>query len=103
MMLGNDLSSNALKQLPFHPRNMAAYDDQGSDEYYEDDPSGSFEQDLVYALDAGVRYTVNQALAQAIRPIKHHLIGFAEQQEWVASSGAHKAFLVRQFSSPQAG
>ncbi|KAJ1103170.1 hypothetical protein NDU88_000597 [Pleurodeles waltl] len=40
------------------------------------------------ALDAGVCDTVNQALAQSIRPIKHHLIGFAEQQGWVAPSGA---------------
>ncbi|KAJ1085516.1 hypothetical protein NDU88_005648 [Pleurodeles waltl] len=43
---------------------------------------------IVYALDAGVRHTVNQALAQAIRPVKHHLIGFAEQQVWVAPSGS---------------
>ncbi|KAJ1169264.1 hypothetical protein NDU88_001170 [Pleurodeles waltl] len=42
---------------------------------------------LVYALGAGVRHTVNQALAQAIKPIKHHLLGFAEQQCWVAPSG----------------
>ncbi|KAJ1116608.1 hypothetical protein NDU88_004814 [Pleurodeles waltl] len=61
-------------------RIMDAYDDQGGDEYYVDDPAGSFEHDRVYALDAGVRHTVNQALAQAIRPIKQHLIGFAEQQ-----------------------
>ncbi|KAJ1166568.1 hypothetical protein NDU88_006967 [Pleurodeles waltl] len=53
---------------------MATYDDQGGDEYYVDDPVGSFEQDLVYALDDGVRHTVDQALAQAIRPIKYHLI-----------------------------
>ncbi|KAJ1091709.1 hypothetical protein NDU88_004826 [Pleurodeles waltl] len=64
---------------------MAAYDDQGGDEYYVDDPPGSFEQDLVYA---GVRHTVNQALAQAIRPIKHHVFGFAEQHGWVALSGS---------------
>ncbi|KAJ1135246.1 hypothetical protein NDU88_001690 [Pleurodeles waltl] len=67
---------------------MAAHEDQGGDEYYVDDPKGSFEQDLVYALDADVRHTVNQALAQAIRPIKHHLIGFAEQQGWVDLSGS---------------
>ncbi|KAJ1120397.1 hypothetical protein NDU88_008567 [Pleurodeles waltl] len=66
---------------------MAAYNDQVGDDYYVDDPAGSFEQDPVYALDAGVCHTVNQVLAQAIRPIKHHLIGFAEQQGWVASSG----------------
>ncbi|KAJ1095145.1 hypothetical protein NDU88_000315 [Pleurodeles waltl] len=65
---------------------MAAYVYKRGDEYYVDDPAGSFKQDLVYALDAGVRYTVNQALAQAIRPIKHHLIGFTEQQGWVAPS-----------------
>ncbi|KAJ1201938.1 hypothetical protein NDU88_005742 [Pleurodeles waltl] len=58
------------------------------DEYYVDDPAGSFEHDLFYALDAGVRHTVNQHLAQAFRPIKHHLIGFAEQQGWMAPSGA---------------
>ncbi|KAJ1179569.1 hypothetical protein NDU88_004803 [Pleurodeles waltl] len=66
---------------------MAGYEDQANDEYYLEDSAGSFEQDLVYALDAGVRHTVNQALTQAIKPIKHHLIGFAEQQGWVAPSG----------------
>ncbi|KAJ1185900.1 hypothetical protein NDU88_002686 [Pleurodeles waltl] len=66
---------------------MAGYEDQAGEKYYLDDSAGSFEQDLVYALDAGVRHTVNQALAQPIRPIKHHLIGFAEQQGWVAPSG----------------
>ncbi|KAJ1194966.1 hypothetical protein NDU88_004250 [Pleurodeles waltl] len=44
---------------------------------------------LVYALDAGVRHTVNQALAQAIRLIEHHLIGFAKQQGWVVPPGSH--------------
>ncbi|KAJ1096407.1 hypothetical protein NDU88_001549 [Pleurodeles waltl] len=58
----------------------SAYEDRRGDEYYVDDPAGSFEQDLVYALDAGVCHTVNQALAQAIRPIKHNLIGFAKQK-----------------------
>ncbi|KAJ1184447.1 hypothetical protein NDU88_001253 [Pleurodeles waltl] len=66
---------------------MAGYEDRAGEEYYLDDSAGSFEQDLVYALDAGVRHTVKQALAQAIRPIKHHLICFAEQQGWVAPSG----------------
>ncbi|KAJ1089360.1 hypothetical protein NDU88_002511 [Pleurodeles waltl] len=66
---------------------MPGYEDQADDGYYLDEPAGSFEQDLVYALDAGVRHTVNQALTQAIRPIKHHLLGFAEQQGWVAPSG----------------
>ncbi|KAJ1112181.1 hypothetical protein NDU88_000449 [Pleurodeles waltl] len=66
---------------------MAGYEDQTGDEYYMDDSAASFEQDLVYALDAGVRHTVNQALAQAIRPIKHHLLGFAEQQGWVPPLG----------------
>ncbi|KAJ1163343.1 hypothetical protein NDU88_003802 [Pleurodeles waltl] len=66
---------------------MAGYEDQAGDEYYLDDSAGSFEQDLVYALDPGVRHTVNQALAQAIRPIKHYLIGFTEQQGWVAPLG----------------
>ncbi|KAJ1174027.1 hypothetical protein NDU88_005851 [Pleurodeles waltl] len=66
---------------------MAGYEDQADDAYYLDEPAGSFEQDLVYALDVGVRHTVNQDLAQAIKLIKHHLIGFAEQQGWVAPSG----------------
>ncbi|KAJ1214879.1 hypothetical protein NDU88_002490 [Pleurodeles waltl] len=66
---------------------MASYEDQAEDLYYLDEPAGSFDQDLVYALDAGVRHTVNQALAQAIQPIKHHLLGFVEQQGWVAPSG----------------
>ncbi|KAJ1166442.1 hypothetical protein NDU88_006845 [Pleurodeles waltl] len=66
---------------------MAGYGDQAEDEYYFEEPAGSFEQDLVYALDAGVRHTVNQALAHAIKPIKHHLLGFAEQQGWVAPLG----------------
>ncbi|KAJ1084326.1 hypothetical protein NDU88_004477 [Pleurodeles waltl] len=65
---------------------MACYEDQADDGYYLDELAGSFEQDLVYALDAGVRHTVNQALAQAIKPFKHHLLGFAEQQGWVAPS-----------------
>ncbi|KAJ1165889.1 hypothetical protein NDU88_006306 [Pleurodeles waltl] len=67
---------------------MAAYNEHLDDEYYLDDPAGSFEQDLVYALDAGVRHTVSQALVQAVRPIKYHLIGFAEQQAWVVPSGS---------------
>ncbi|KAJ1181224.1 hypothetical protein NDU88_006434 [Pleurodeles waltl] len=66
---------------------MAGYEDQADDGYYLDEPAGSFEQDLVYALDAGVRHTVNQALAQATKPIKHHLLGFAEHQGWVVPSG----------------
>ncbi|KAJ1209130.1 hypothetical protein NDU88_004508 [Pleurodeles waltl] len=66
---------------------MAGYEDQADDGYYLDELANSFEQDLVYALDAGVRHTVNQALAQAIKPIKHHLLGFAEQRGWVAPSG----------------
>ncbi|KAJ1108176.1 hypothetical protein NDU88_005558 [Pleurodeles waltl] len=49
-----------------------------------DDTAGSFDQDLVYALDAGVRHSVNQALAQAIQPIKHHLLGLVDQQAWAA-------------------
>ncbi|KAJ1132809.1 hypothetical protein NDU88_011110 [Pleurodeles waltl] len=68
--------------LPLEPYllfcSMAGYEDQAGDEYYMDDSTGSFEQDLFYALDAGVHHAVNQALAQAIRPNKHHLIGFAE-------------------------
>ncbi|KAJ1200258.1 hypothetical protein NDU88_004084 [Pleurodeles waltl] len=66
---------------------MAGYDDQAKDLYYLDDTAGSFDQDLVYALDAGVCHSVNQALAQAIQPIKHHLLGLVEQQGWLAPAG----------------
>ncbi|KAJ1191933.1 hypothetical protein NDU88_001246 [Pleurodeles waltl] len=66
---------------------MAGYEDHADDGDYLDEPTGPFEQDLVYNLDAGVRHTVNQALAQVIKPIKHHLLGFAEHQGWVAPSG----------------
>ncbi|KAJ1113473.1 hypothetical protein NDU88_001717 [Pleurodeles waltl] len=60
---------------------MAGYDDQAEELYYMDDTAGSFDQDLVYALDAGVRHSVNQALAQAIQ---HHLLGLVDQQAWAA-------------------
>ncbi|KAJ1119050.1 hypothetical protein NDU88_007236 [Pleurodeles waltl] len=63
---------------------MAGYEDQAEELYYMDDTAGSFDQDLVYALDASVRHSVNQALAQAIQPIKHHLLGLVDQQGWVA-------------------
>ncbi|KAJ1167300.1 hypothetical protein NDU88_007692 [Pleurodeles waltl] len=66
----------------------AGYDDQAEELYYLDDTAGSFDQDLVYALDAGVRHSGNQALAQAIQPIKHHLLGLVDQQGWVAPVGA---------------
>ncbi|KAJ1125353.1 hypothetical protein NDU88_003785 [Pleurodeles waltl] len=65
---------------------MAGYKGDSGEGIFYDDPDGSFEQALVYALDAGVRHTVNVALAQAIQPIKHHLLGFAEQQGWMSHS-----------------
>ncbi|KAJ1204774.1 hypothetical protein NDU88_000212 [Pleurodeles waltl] len=67
---------------------MAGYDDQAEDLYYMDDTAGSFDQDLVYALDAGVRHAVTQAFAQAIQPIKHHLLGLVDQQAWAAPTSA---------------
>ncbi|KAJ1163229.1 hypothetical protein NDU88_003692 [Pleurodeles waltl] len=67
---------------------MAGYDDPAEELYYMDDTAGSFDQDLVYALDAGVRHSVNQALVQAIQPIKHHLLGLVEQQAWAAPGSA---------------
>ncbi|KAJ1083371.1 hypothetical protein NDU88_003530 [Pleurodeles waltl] len=67
---------------------MAGYDDQAEELYYMDDTAGAFDQDLVYALDAGVRHSVNQALAQAIQPIKHHLLGLVDQQAWAAPVSA---------------
>ncbi|KAJ1101569.1 hypothetical protein NDU88_006636 [Pleurodeles waltl] len=67
---------------------MAGYDDPAEELYYMDDTAGSFDQDLVYALDAGVRHSVNQALVQAIQPIQHHLLGLVEQQAWAAPGSA---------------
>ncbi|KAJ1187277.1 hypothetical protein NDU88_004055 [Pleurodeles waltl] len=67
---------------------MAGYDDQAEDLYYFDDTSGYFDQDLVYALDAGMRHSVSQALVHAIQPIKHHLLGLVDQQTWTAPVGA---------------
>ncbi|KAJ1187747.1 hypothetical protein NDU88_004517 [Pleurodeles waltl] len=67
---------------------MAGYDDQAEDLYYMDDTAGSFDQDLVYALDAGMRHSVTQAFAQAIQPIKHHLLGLVDQQAWAAPTSA---------------
>ncbi|KAJ1082166.1 hypothetical protein NDU88_002336 [Pleurodeles waltl] len=90
---------------------MAGYDDQAEELYYMDDTAGSFDQDLVYALDSGVRHSVNQALAQAIQPIKHHLLGLVDQQAWAApvsaSSMGDPSFAAnpqpeKQFSNPHA-
>ncbi|KAJ1144631.1 hypothetical protein NDU88_010928 [Pleurodeles waltl] len=61
---------------------------EGDENYfYEEVHPGSFEQDLAQALDAGVRQTVNDALAKAITPLKHHLFGFAQQQGWLPPKG----------------
>ncbi|KAJ1109491.1 hypothetical protein NDU88_006851 [Pleurodeles waltl] len=35
-----------------------------------------------------MRHSVNQALVQAIQPIKHHLLGLVDQQAWPAPAGA---------------
>ncbi|KAJ1088747.1 hypothetical protein NDU88_001902 [Pleurodeles waltl] len=77
----------APRELPFTVVSMAGYDDQAEDLYYFDDNTGSFDQDLVYALDAGMRHSVNQALVQAIQPFKHHLLGLVDQQAWSAPAG----------------
>ncbi|KAJ1123583.1 hypothetical protein NDU88_002051 [Pleurodeles waltl] len=34
-----------------------------------------------------MRQTVNDALAKAITPLKHHLYGFAQQQGWLPPAG----------------
>ncbi|KAJ1153745.1 hypothetical protein NDU88_006503 [Pleurodeles waltl] len=92
------LSARSFGALPFSfvyfpkgpdlQRSMAGYDDQAEALYYIDDTAGSFDQDLVYALDAGVRHSVNQALAQAIQPFKHHLLGLVDQPAWIAPVSA---------------
>ncbi|KAJ1104210.1 hypothetical protein NDU88_001622 [Pleurodeles waltl] len=69
---------------------MADYEEESGEGTFYDDSVVSFEQDLVYALDAGVRHAVNMALAQAIQPIKHYLLGFAEQQGWVPQSSSQE-------------
>lgn len=43
------------------------------EEYGEKEPSGSMEQELVEALDAGVQHSVNKALVRATEPLKRHL------------------------------
>ncbi|XP_078520376.1 uncharacterized protein LOC144785225 [Lissotriton helveticus] len=56
------------------------------DDYYEEDASGSMEQDLVDALDQGVQHSVNKALVRAITPLKRHLSQYAMQQGWLPSA-----------------
>ncbi|KAJ1123963.1 hypothetical protein NDU88_002430 [Pleurodeles waltl] len=73
-----------------HGRAVAGYEGESGKVTFYDDSVGSFEHDLVYACDAGVRHTVNAALAQAIQTIKHHLFGFAEQQGWVPQSSSQE-------------
>ncbi|KAJ1133084.1 hypothetical protein NDU88_011383 [Pleurodeles waltl] len=83
---------------------MADYNARVGDDYCYDDPAGSFEYDLVYALEAGVRHTVNKALAKAIRPVKRHLLGFAEQQGWIPSSrpqGSEASSLFQSTHAPK--
>ncbi|KAJ1211273.1 hypothetical protein NDU88_006634 [Pleurodeles waltl] len=69
---------------------IAMYEEyqEGDENYYfEETHTSLFEQDLVQALDAGVRQTVNDALAKAITLLKHHLYGFAQQQGWLPPAG----------------
>ncbi|KAJ1135052.1 hypothetical protein NDU88_001507 [Pleurodeles waltl] len=65
------------------PRPMDGYEGESGKVTFYDDSVGSFERDLVYALDAGVRHTVNVALDKATQTIKHLLMGFTDQQGWV--------------------
>ncbi|KAJ1131762.1 hypothetical protein NDU88_010095 [Pleurodeles waltl] len=68
--------------------NLYEEDLEGDEGYfYEEAHSSPFEQDLVHALDTGVRQTVNDALAKAITPLKHHLYWFAQQQGWFPPKG----------------
>ncbi|KAJ1146577.1 hypothetical protein NDU88_012843 [Pleurodeles waltl] len=79
---------------------MVTYDESGEGPYY-DDSVGSFEQDLVYALDSGVRHTVNVALAKAIQPIEQHLFDFTEQQGSISgnlSSGSEVPSVLQGFA-----
>ncbi|KAJ1171636.1 hypothetical protein NDU88_003496 [Pleurodeles waltl] len=78
---------------------MAGYDDPAEELYYMDDTAGSFDQDLVYALDADVRHSVNQALVQAIQPFKHHLLGLVEQQEMMRSNADCRDLVLRPVKS----
>ncbi|KAJ1213132.1 hypothetical protein NDU88_000771 [Pleurodeles waltl] len=75
---------------------MASNEGESGEGTFYDDSVRSFEQDLVYALDAGVRHTINVALDQAIQLIKHHLLGVAEQQGGVPQSSSQEALLVSQ-------
>lgn len=60
------------------------------EEYYDEEPSGSVEQDLVEALDAGVQKSVNTSLVKAIAPLKRHLNKYALQQGWIPAPKAPK-------------
>ncbi|KAJ1177952.1 hypothetical protein NDU88_003203 [Pleurodeles waltl] len=81
---------------------MAGYEEDSGEGTYYDDSVGPFEQDLVYALDAGARHTVNLALAHAVQPIKHHLLGFAEQQGRTQNS-ASRSYEELPFSQDPSG
>ncbi|KAJ1215097.1 hypothetical protein NDU88_002707 [Pleurodeles waltl] len=71
------------------PGVRASQNQEGDENYYfEETHTGSFEQDLVQALDADVHQTVNDALAKATTPLKHHLYGFVQQQTWLPPAGA---------------
>ncbi|KAJ1185621.1 hypothetical protein NDU88_002411 [Pleurodeles waltl] len=58
------------------PVNMSEYEDEHLDGYYYDDPLGSLEQILVYAVKAGMQHCVNLALVMAIQLLKRHLYEF---------------------------
>ncbi|KAJ1193157.1 hypothetical protein NDU88_002462 [Pleurodeles waltl] len=79
---------------------MAGYEGELGKGTFYDDSVGSFEHDLVSALDDGVRHTVNVALAQAIQLIKHHLLDYAEQQGWDPQSSNQEEM---QFSQDPTG
>ncbi|KAJ1114791.1 hypothetical protein NDU88_003022 [Pleurodeles waltl] len=72
---------------PLFPAMYEEYQEADENYYFEETHTGSFEQGLVQALDAGVRQTINDALAKAITPLKHHLYGFAQQQGWLPPAG----------------
>ncbi|KAJ1160362.1 hypothetical protein NDU88_000864 [Pleurodeles waltl] len=56
---------------------MALYDVfEGDMEQYQEDPEGSFEQELVDALDSSVQQSMYKARTMALGPITLHLKGF---------------------------
>ncbi|KAJ1112808.1 hypothetical protein NDU88_001069 [Pleurodeles waltl] len=102
----HDYNAGSLKKAVDAPASSSASPGHSSEQedappresLYYDDSVWSFEQDLVCALDSGIRHTVNVALAKAIQPIKQYFFDFDEQQGWIPgklSSSSEEASVLQ--------